>query len=548
VEDVTAEAVVRTVRVLIFSEGASVGFSECVAFRRAESAKQRACRICFESECELLDACACRGTMRYICKECLSAEWSMRCKDNLDSGNAALYCGLCNQRFTGKAAQILVGNLQSTVQRRTEAVPQPDHTEQTARYKAQMTNATELWRQGKMTEASALFRTTISGLKTLKGPMDPLVLSCQHNLSLILREQGSLKEAEALVRMARLGFSELFGPEHPLSLKACHNEAMIAQTAGALDKARDGYQAVLEKRKKLLGPEHLDTLKTASNLGLVLHAKGRTAEAEQLFRVTLQGLEHVVGRRHHLALVVLQNLSLVLAMRDPMPLEAEELASEAVLGKQRILGADHPETLEGLRDYASVLTRNGRRKEAEDALRQSLAGMQRCFGFSHHKTEAIMQQLQTLLRDAGETAALGKLIEEQQRKAPVSGVKQLPNPPPEGTLVLVITSIYILPGRRRRGLGRAAVEHWKALGSELRAEALEAWLSVGACANSTDGTAPSAAAGAVSFFQRCGLFSAAAPLASANQGVGGDKQPKPVSAAACAAADDVQVQRLRFSF
>lgn len=43
-----------------------------------------------------------------------------------------------------------------------------------------------------------------------------------------------------------------------------------------------------------------------------------------------------------------------------------------------------------------------------------------------------------------------------------------------GTLVLVVLSLFVAPAERRRGVGRAAVQHWREMAGELRAEALEA--------------------------------------------------------------------------
>lgn len=488
-------AVIRTVRVSVFCSGTQVGFSECLVIRRPMSLKQRTCRICFESDCELLDGCACRGTMRFICRDCLIAQWKMRAKGDMDKASTSLSCITCHQMFAGKAAKILADQLSSAVEKHTVDVPAPAPAEEYARYKAQVATATQLWNERKDSEAASLFRKTIDGLTSLKGPKDPLVLSCQHNLSLLLESQGSVAEAKVLVQQAHAGFVELYGLEHPLALKAAHNEAMIAQTAGHLAEARDGYQACLEIRRRVLGPDHLDTLKTACNLGLVMHNMGDNSEAEALLRTTLQGLERVVGRRNPVALVALQNLSLVLAQRDPMPVEAEELACEAVQEKQRVLGPDHPTTLEGRRDYASVLIKSGKREEAEEALRQTLAGMQKFIGFNHPRTETVVRQLHGLLNDSGKAAEAQELIDEHNRKAPVSDVKLVPEPPPEGNLILVILSLYIAGTYRCRGLGRATLDHWKELARELRAEAVEAYM-------------PETASVAIAFFIKCGFVKA----------------------------------------
>lgn len=463
---------VRTVRLSVLDGGATVAFCEFAVLRRAVVAQHRACRICFEEDGSLLDGCACRGTMRFICKSCLVLQWSTRAKNG--DAATALKCSLCHQDFTGKALEILTEKIGSAVQKHEDDFPTPSPAEEEERYKMQIATATQLWKQGSHAEAADLFRKTIPGLQHLKGPKDPLLLSAQHNFSLLLTAQGRLGEAKTHVGLASRGFAELYGAEHPLTLKAAHNEAMVAQLGGQLAEARGSYEAVLEARRRVLGPDSLDTLKTSCNLGLVMLHAGDKDEAEALIRTTLQDMEQLVGRRHPLALVALQNLSLVLAEREPISLEAEALAREALEGKQRALGAEHPDTLEGWRDLATVLTKSGREDEAEQALRQTLAGMQKVLGFSHPTTEKCVRQLTALLRGRGQSAAAEELLDAHGRGAPASDAGELPAPVPEGNLVLALLSLYVAPAHRRKGLGSALVKHCKAIAREMHAEAVEA--------------------------------------------------------------------------
>jgi len=416
--------------------------------------------------------------MRFICKDCLSQQYLARAQISGDP--LATSCSLCHQAFTGKALEVITKSVRSEVQKHEDHFPVPSPAEEEQRYKMQIANATQLWQQGSHEEAAAIFRKTIPGLEHLKGPKDPLLLSAQHNFGLLLQSQGRLEEAKSNVGRARLGFANLYGAEHLLTLKATHNEALVAQLRGRLTEARRGYEVVLEARRRILGPDNLDTLKTSCNLGLVLLHFGDNDAAEALLRSTLQDMERLVGRRHPLALVALQNLSLVLAEREPAPLEAEALAREALEGKQRALGPEHPETLQGWRDLATVLTKSGREEEAEQALHQTLAGMQKVLGFGHPTTEKVMRQLVALLRVRGNGSAAEELLEAHGKGTPASDAGELPAPVPEGDLVIALLSLYVAPAYRKRGLGRAMVEHCRALACELHAQALEAYVPRGA--------------------------------------------------------------------
>merc|ERR1712014_476398 len=86
-----------------------------------------------------------------------------------------------------------------------------------------------------------------------------------------------------------------------------------------------------------------------------------------------------------------------------------------------------------------------------------------------------------------------QLLEEHGRGQQVSNVPEPPKAEPErGLIVLVVLSLFVSSVHRRCGLGRAAVEHWKLLGKELRAESIEARV-------------PEEAADARAFFLGCGF-------------------------------------------
>ncbi|CAE7825569.1 unnamed protein product [Symbiodinium sp. CCMP2592] len=201
-----------------------------------------------EKGTELLDSCcACRGSVRFICTECLLLQWEAR----PDKG---LQCGVCRQAFSGRAAALLTERLQKHVEQQQDVQTGPS----VDLLKQQVTTATGLWQQGKLQEAANLFRETISGLKMTdaKGQL----YSAQHNLSLVMVAMGHPEEARAELRIARRGLATLYGAQHPLALKAAHNEAMAANAAGHREEALKLYEVALEARCRVLGSHHVDRL------------------------------------------------------------------------------------------------------------------------------------------------------------------------------------------------------------------------------------------------------------------------------------------------
>eukprot|EP00913_Durusdinium_trenchii_P019032 g17886.t2 len=425
------------------------------------------CRICLEGpgeNRELLDCCACRGSVCYICQECLLLQWEAQPEKGHN-------CGLCRQAFRGRALLLLTERMaQYVAKRKEESQEAPDLD----LLKQQVTTATGLWQQGQLREAAMLFQEAIEGLKQCdaKGQL----YSAQHNLSLVLVALGQPKEAREELRIARRGLALLYGAEHPLVLKAAHNEAMAANAAG--DREEDSqerlsvphiiiststcmllkalssplatsypscqgralYEVTFEARQRVLGCDHVDTLKTRCNLGLALRNAGRLAEAETELRATWQALKRA----------------------------AALLAQEAVEGKQQTLGFEHFESLEALRDLAALQAELGRTAKAEDTWRQALAGLQRSLGFQHPTTIGVLEQLRSVLRPSE-----AKLLDENHRAArPVSALPWAPCSAELGQLILVPHFVFVVPEHSGRGLGKRMLEHFSEVASEARLEVI----------------------------------------------------------------------------
>eukprot|EP00435_Cladocopium_sp_Y103_P073742 s112_g44.t7 len=450
--------------------------------------ERHACRICLEGpgeQRELLDCCACRGSVRFICEECLLLQFETQ-------PEKAHRCGLCLQAFSGRAQQLLTERMTQHLAKRRTCQEESQDVQDLELLKQQVTTATGLWQQGKLHEAAALFRETIEGLRQhcdAKGQL----YSAQHNLSLVLVALGQPKE-DLPVRSfpehapdARRGLALLYGAEHPLVLKAAHNEAMAANAAGDREEGRTLYEVTFEARQRVLGCEHVDTLKTRCNLGLALRNAGRPAEAEAELRATWQALQRVMGPRHPLALTTMQslrrksdfdgNLSLALASRAKSTGQSKSsclaalqaavlLAQEAVQGKQRMLGFEHFESLEALRDFGALQAVLGRNAEAQRVWRQTLAGLQRSLGFQHPTTLAVLEQLRSELAP-DEACAL-----EQDHRAGciVSALPWPPCPPVCGRLTMVVRLVAVAPDHRGCGLGSLLLQHFKKVAQEAHLE------------------------------------------------------------------------------
>ena len=72
------------------------------------------------------------------------------------------------------------------------------------------------------------------------------------------------------------------------------------------------------------------------------------------------------------------------------------MLSQAWAAKQRMLGAEHPETLIGVGNLASTYAEQGRYDEAQALFERVLEPMQRVLGVEHPRTLISMSNLATL--------------------------------------------------------------------------------------------------------------------------------------------------------
>ena len=84
--------------------------------------------------------------------------------------------------------------------------------------------------------------------------------------------------------------------------------------------------------------------------------------------------------------------------------EAEALYREALAGRRKVLGDEHPETLESVRSLAGVLREQGKLDEAEPVYREALEGRRKVLGDAHPLTlESLkdMVKFRTAMKERG---------------------------------------------------------------------------------------------------------------------------------------------------
>ncbi|OCK72922.1 hypothetical protein K432DRAFT_411225 [Lepidopterella palustris CBS 459.81] len=135
-----------------------------------------------------------------------------------------------------------------------------------------------------------------------------------------------------------------------------------------------------------------------SNLALVLWRQGKYEEAESMNRQILARREKVLGAEHLDTLTSMSNLALVL-WRQGKYEEAESINRQTLARGEKLLGAEHPDTLMSMNNLALVLESQGKYKEAESMNRQTLASRKKVLGKEHPDTLTSMANLASTYRN-----------------------------------------------------------------------------------------------------------------------------------------------------
>ncbi len=169
---------------------------------------------------------------------------------------------------------------------------------------------------------------------------------------------------------------------------------------GVIEELMPHSYASLEEAGKV-GDE--DGARLMNRMGYYLQSRGQYKGAEPLLRRALEGFERVLGAEHPDTLNSVNNLAELLRSQGEYA-EAEPLYRRALEGYERVLGAEHPSTLNSVNNLAALLESQGEYAEAEPLLRRALEGYERVLGHDHPNTLIIRNNLNQLLKQLrGET-------------------------------------------------------------------------------------------------------------------------------------------------
>lgn len=147
--------------------------------------------------------------------------------------------------------------------------------------------------------------------------------------------------------------------DRPAICAAVHNEvATLYYNIGATDKAREHFEQALKLWNETFGPLHSDTLKVQNNLGLCAMRTGQWPLALKQLSTALDGRQRLLGSEHPLTLETMNNLAQVHSALGDLQ-EAERILRNIVAIQKSRPGRDERQTLTYLANLGSLLVRKG---------------------------------------------------------------------------------------------------------------------------------------------------------------------------------------------
>ncbi|KAK3320465.1 P-loop containing nucleoside triphosphate hydrolase protein [Cercophora scortea] len=185
--------------------------------------------------------------------------------------------------------------------------------------------------------------------------------------------------------------------------------ALYNMSRGRYARAYDLCNASLEIRQLLPAEDEL-TLDSVQTLGEALLHRGDSGLAATMLRQAVAGRGKTLGDEHPDTLESLSGLTITLLELDELD-EAERTAMRALEGRRRVLGEQHSDTLVSLNIHCILLHRRGRLEEARAQYATTLEGQEALLGLEHPDTIITRNNYARLLFDVGDFEAARAMLD-----------------------------------------------------------------------------------------------------------------------------------------
>jgi tetratricopeptide (TPR) repeat protein len=243
----------------------------------------------------------------------------------------------------------------------------------------------DLYCRGRYAEALARQVEVFPAFQQVLGPRHTFVLRSARNIAIALRKTGRYKEALARSLDLRTDYRNHFGLDHEYTLLANMTYANALRVAGEPGEARSVAADTVMRYRRHFGPDHPLTLVAQGNLAIILRAVGELREARALDESTVEEITRKLGARHPYTLCVVSNRANDLFFAHDVA--GARAVSENILEVSRdVRGHNHPYTLACATNAALDMQATGAETAGQQLLDETVASFGRVLGADHPET------------------------------------------------------------------------------------------------------------------------------------------------------------------
>lgn len=318
---------------------------------------------------------------------------------------------------------------------------------------------------GALDAASARFERALQLYQQVGAEED--AATCRNSMAVVANLQGRSEEARALFESVYEETRRLRGLEHPDTARTLSNLAAAQQRLGRLSLARENFETVVSVMRTALGPTHESVAGGLINvgvaefqLGLYERALAHHGEAVEIYGALIEG-------GHPNVAVALDNSgSILLRMGDYE--SARERHSEALALRLQTLGDEHPLVASARANLGLALAYLGRHHEAGRELGRALELLE---GKDAELRPVRLQNAEAKrLAGIDVRTELERLVDEFE--ADPGSTTLLP----QARFELAQTILLDEP-ERARAAARKAVQDFRSMGADARAQVVSGWLA-----------------------------------------------------------------------
>jgi tetratricopeptide (TPR) repeat protein len=195
-------------------------------------------------------------------------------------------------------------------------------------------------------------------------------------------------EAERLALAAADEAQRATPPKNADAIRALELAGWSAEKRIDYADALNRFQAAEKLTDRTRDP--LEWARVQFGIGMVHYDQGQYREAERLFREVLQERERMLGAEHTNSLEARSQLESALFYQGKYA-EAETEYRSVLMLREKVLGVEHPDTLETCFNLATCLRDEGKASEAKALAQRAADGARKSLGPQHPDTRKYEQ-------------------------------------------------------------------------------------------------------------------------------------------------------------